>query len=178
MKPRRIGPLARRLLLVGGMAGCVSACVIPPPGDFAEADAGPSSPPVIVSAADPYEFPEMNVVRTDPPRLALTLRDVDLEDTLFVRLYVDYGLPVESNFAASCTAVPSGMQERIADCATSTLCNQITDEAPHFLEAMVADLEFLSDSDPLAEGQPPFRALPPTAAYSFRSWMMTCIAPQ
>ncbi len=172
MKPRRIGPLARRLLLVGGMAGCVCACVIPPPGDFAEADAGPSSPPVIVSAAPPFEFPLMNLEPGDQRRLVLTLRDVDVDDTLYVRFYADYGIDGQQGPVGECNAVPTGEQVRTADCATSTLCATISDAEPHMLEAMVADLDFL------AEGDPPFRALPPTAAYSFRSWMMTCTAAQ
>ena len=176
MKPQGIGPVARRLLLVGGMAGCVS-CVIPPPGDFAEGDAGPSSPPVFVSAAPAeFAFPGgtlFTLDRNDQRRLALTLRDVDVDDTLYVRLYVDYGLPSQDAAKGDCQAVPSSEQIRVADCSVFSLCNLVSDTEPHVLEGMVADLEFLSDSDPQGVGTP-FRKLPPTAAYSFRSWIFYC----
>ncbi|HTM23045.1 MAG TPA: hypothetical protein VL172_21140 [Kofleriaceae bacterium] len=152
------------------MSGLATACVIPPPGDFASGDAGPSAPPVLLSAApEEFAFPGvMTLDRGDQRRLILTLRDVDVDDTLFVRLFVDYGLPNQENSLSSCTALPTGEQTRVADCSTAQLCEPITDTAEHYLEAVVADREFLD------EGDPPFRALPETGASSARGWIMQC----
>ncbi len=159
-----------------------SGCVVPPPLEIGGADAGPSANPAIVSAS-PSElaFPGvMTVDRGDQRRLSLTLTDADLEDTLYVRIYRDYGLPVQDSSKSDCSAPPSGELTRIADCSIASLCNGVdeTDTSRKFVEAMVADRPFLSASDPRAEGQPPFRALPEDAAYSFRAWLMVCSPPQ
>jgi hypothetical protein len=173
MKLQGIGPVARPLLLVVLMFGTSVACVIPPPGDFAEGDAGPSSPPVVLSVSPPeFAPPEMLVDPDDQRRLLLTLRDVDVDDTLRVRIYIDYGVDdMPTPAVAFCTAVPSGEQIRVADCSAFNLCGQVTDGLDHLLEVMVADLEFLD------EGEPAFRALPETAASSIRGWSMRCSTP-
>jgi hypothetical protein len=169
MKAYGIGPVARPLLLVVLMAGSSVACVIPPPGDFAEGDAGPSSPPVLMSVSPPEFAPPVMVVEPDDQRrLGLTLRDIDVDDTLFVRIYIDYGVTAENPAVASCTAVPSSEQIRIADCSAANLCNTIPDTEEHLLEVMIADLDYLD------EGEPAFRALPETAASSIRGWKMRC----
>jgi len=166
------------ILLSAGTAGCV----VPPPLEIGGADAGSSANPAIVRAApNELAFPGvMTVDRGDQRRLSLTLTDADLDDTLYVRIYVNYALPTQDSPKSDCSAPPSGELTRIADCSIASLCNQVdeTDTSRQFVEAMVADRAFLSSSDPRAEGQPPFRALPEDAAYSFRSWLMICSPPQ
>jgi hypothetical protein len=154
------------------MLGTSVACVIPPPGDFAEGDAGPSSPPVLVSVSPPEFAPPVMVVEPDDQRrLLLTLRDVDVDDQLFVRIYIDYGVTAENSPVGFCNALPSGEQTRVADCSAANLCNLILDTEEHLLEVVVADLQFLN------EGEPAFRALPETAASSIRGWSMRCTTP-
>ncbi len=176
--------MARGLLEVLGMtfmlAGVLAlllgtACVYPAPLELDTPDGGPSSVPLIVSASpSEFAFPGiMAVDRGDQRSLFLSLRDNDLDDTLHVRLYVDYGRPSETGPLGECAAAAAGDKTRVADCSISSLCAN-ADPDQHVLEALVADREFLIESSPLGEGQPPFRRLPSNAAFSIRSWLMEC----
>jgi hypothetical protein len=177
------GAMARLLLCCSmGMYG--AACLIPPDLEPAGADAGPSSPPIIVAAQPPeLALPGPIVLdRADQRALALEVDDLDLADTLYVRLYVDYKrippLFEATPFLAECQAAPSGAAARIIDCPTNSLCTLIPDPDPggHVLEAMVSDRAFISDADPQAEGQEPFRAVadPTRAAHTISAWIMSC----
>jgi hypothetical protein len=168
------------LALVGISAGCI----FPPELEVGDSDAGPGSSPVILSAgpAPDFLFPGPLILdRQDPRTLSLTILDNDIDDVLHVSLYIDYGRPTAEPAYAACQAAPTGETTRILACPVNALCNPIadTDQGDHVLEAMVADREFLADSDPAAEGQALFRALrdPSRAAFSFRSWIMRCNAP-
>lgn len=161
-----------------------SACIFPPELDVATSDAGPGAPPVILSAgpAPEFTFPGPLVLdRQDTRTLSLTVSDNELDDVIHVRLYIDYDRPNPEPAYAECQAAPTGEITRILACDLTSICNPIadTDQGDHVLEAMVADREFLSDSDPAAEGQKAFRALrdPDRAAFSLRSWIMRCNAP-
>jgi hypothetical protein len=186
---RRDSPRVARLLLrsvriMPGALVAVAGCVLPADLEPAGADAGPSSPPVILFAtpADAYTIPgPILVSRDDSPRMSLTARDVDIDDNLYVRLYVDYEAPPDRlprPARADCQQVPSGTAERIISCPTNALCSDIPadDTSNHVLEAMIVDRTFLLDGDPAAEMQKPFRAVddPAHAGYSFVSWVMRC----
>jgi hypothetical protein len=156
----------------------VTACVIPPELEPDTGDAGPSSPPVIVEAgpSPDFQFPGPVVLaRQDSRRMSLTLKDNDVADVLYIKLYVDYGRPTATPAWADCQAAPSGVPVRIAECPVSALCTSIggNDASDHYLEAMVADRPFLAADDP---DQPPYRALDDIAraAWSVRSWLMRC----
>ena len=165
-------------VLAGVLAPLIGACVYPSPLELDTPDAGPSSVPLIVSASpNEFAFPGvMTIDRGDQRRLFLSLSDNDLDDTLHVRLYVDYGRPNEVSPLGECAAAATSEKTRVADCSISSLCTNVDpgDTNQRVLEAMVADREFLLDSSPLAAGQPPFRALPGNAAYSIRAWLMVC----
>jgi hypothetical protein len=161
--------------------GMGSACVIPPNLEPDDGDAGPSDTPIILEAqpAPDFSFPgPVQLHRPDDRVMSLNLRDADLADVLYVRLYVDYGRPAPTPAWTECQAAPSGEPVRIAACSVSSLCTSIggTDATDHLLEALVADRPFLSDADPGAVGQPPYRALDDVsrAAWSIRAWVMRC----
>ena len=171
-------------VLVGALAGPPSwGCVLPADLEPDVADAGPSSPPVVVGVSPPetYRLPGPIVVsREDSPLMGLIVRDNDVTDTLYVRLYVDYGAngPMDARPPrASCLEAANGTTERRVQCMTLALCSDIDpdDTETHVLEAMVADREFLPDNAP-SMGQPLFRALADRerAGFSFVSWVMTC----
>jgi hypothetical protein len=159
------------------------ACLIPPDLEPASQDAGGGSPPFIVSA-QPMEFAfpgPMILDHLDERTLSLEVQDADIQDTVFVQLYVDYNRaptnqPTPSY--ANCQAPPNDTAVRLVPCDTNSLCNSIasTDQGDHVLEAMVADRTFILDSDPQAEGQPPYRALaePQVASFNIYSWVMRC----
>ena len=175
-----------RVLVAGALVSPVGlGCVLPADLEPAGADAGPSSPPVILSANPPeYAFPGPIVVsRVDPPVMVLDAIDNDVEDSLSVKLYVDYGRPAPQPAFGECQSGPDegGSRERTIRCQTNALCNSVDleDTSNHVLEAMIADRPFLPLGDPAAEPQPDFRALAdwPRAGYSLSSWVMQCGAP-
>lgn len=170
------------LLLTSQSLG--SACIFPPELEVGTHDAGPSSPPIITSAgpAPDFLFPgPMILDRQDTRTLSLDVHDNDLDDVVFVRLYIDYGLPNPEPAYAECQAAPTGEATRVLACPVNSLCNPIgdSDQTFHTLEAMVVDREFLADSDPAAEGQPLYRAVRDESRVvpSFRSWVMRCNEP-
>jgi hypothetical protein len=162
------------LMAVPALVG--AGCILPPNFSVEEGDAGISnSPPEIVSAGpDGFEFPGEIVLdrgATETRRLRLTVRDSDLDDTLYARFFVDYELDQASPspFLVSCTGA-SGSEVRTHDCAVQPLCSQLAsdDTDRHLLEVMVADRAFLD------QGDPQFRALPDGALFTIRSWIFKC----
>jgi hypothetical protein len=179
------------VLLVAALASLPGwACILPPDLDASEADAGPSSPPVILSAspADAFAFPgPLRIVREDSPNMQLEAIDNDVNDSLYVRMYRDYERE-QANFMPTSPLVfcqapgPSQSRERSITCTqTSALCTfvDLEDTSEHIIEVMIADQPFIDDSEPEADGQPPFRALqnPGIASYSIRAWTMRCLPP-
>lgn len=178
----RVMPFLSVALMCSQLLG--GACVIAPELEVSSFDAGPSAPPVVLSAgpAPDFLFPgPIFLDRQDDRTLSLTVRDSDIDDVIHVRLYIDYGRPSPEPAYAECQAASTGEPTRVVACQVNSLCNPIadTDQGTHVLEAMVADREFLADSDPAAEGQDLFRALRERtrAGFSFRSWLMSCNAP-
>ncbi len=161
-------------ITAAGALGAGSGCVIPVPLELENADAGPTAAPVILSASpDEFSFPGPIVLDVnDTRRLGLTIRDPDRVNSLYIRIFVNYGLPNRSSYASECMVPgPSDSEIRVADCTTATICTAaLADGSDHYMQAMVSDREFLDLSDPRAEGQKPFQALPEDAAYSFASW--------
>lgn len=161
---------------------CAGACILPPPLEIGDVDAGTSVPPVVEQVLpDDFATPGP-AIKLEPGQsriMTLVVRDPDLSDTIFVRFFVDYNRPQPSNFKASCSAPPpvEGGPLRNVDCDTQTLCDGITpdNDTEHFLEAVVSDGAFLETSDPLAEGQPVFRAIPASASKTVTSWTMICL---
>lgn len=160
------------------MGTATSSCIIPPALEVEVDDAGVSSPPVIQSSAAPFEFPgPFTLSRDDTDAvISLTLYDLDLEDSLFVRLFLDYDPTSGAGLVADCTAPPTGDSNRVASCPASTICNRIdeSDTNLHTLEAMVTDRPWLTADDPAAEGQDPLRATALDSTPSIRGWTMRC----
>jgi hypothetical protein len=171
------------MMVVAGLTSLAlgaGGCVWPAPVELESADGGPGSPPVIISSGPAPEFAlpgPLVLDRSDNPLLSLTVRDNDIDEELFVRLYVDYGIDGEQRPARSgCVIPPSGAIERVGQCAVTPVCGDIEDddESEHLLEAMIADRRFLEETDRPPE-QPPHRGLPADAAYSIRAWIMRCL---
>ena len=177
-----MGMIVLGAVSAGVASSLLAGCIFPPelsPGNF---DAGASSPPLILSAgpAPDFLFPGPIILdRQDSRTLSLNVRDADLDDVIHVRLYIDYNRPDPEPAYAECQTAPTGDVTRVVACPLNSICNPIedTDQGDHVLEVMVADREFLSDSDPAAEGQDLYRALRDPAAFSIRSWVMRCNPP-
>lgn len=165
-----------------GFVVCLSTagCVIPPSLEVEVSDAGFSADPTIRSAASPFEFPgPFTVARDDTDvTLSLTLRDNDVDDTLFVRLFLDYDPESGAGLLSDCVSAPTGERDRVLGCPINTVCSLIEDgdTTLHNLEAHVTDRLWLTADDPGAADQPPLRAidLEAGAGDSVRGWTMRC----
>jgi len=167
------------LVMLGVLMMSVS-CILPPELEVGGFDAGRSSPPVVVDA-EPVQlkFPgPIMLEREDQRTLVLEIEDNDIEDTVYVQLYVDYSEDRAQPAHASCQASVTGTKTRRANCRVANICNAVDDldTSTHVLEAMVSDREFITDSNPAAEGQKPFRAVANAseAGISYRTWLFIC----
>ena len=117
----------------------LASCVIPPSLSVSE-DAGVNSPPAILSvSSDQVVLPEPGPVafeiggNTD---LSVSLIDTDADDTLYVRIFVDYNSPDRLDARSKCTA-GSGAARRTATCNLRSLCAS-TDLDPSSCPSRVA----------------------------------------
>jgi hypothetical protein len=163
-------------LVLAGLS--LSACVIPLSLEVEVSDAGISAPPIFRSAASPFEFPGPFTLARDATdvNISITLSDNDVDDTLFIRLFLDYDPESGAGLVTDCIAPPTGELERLAGCVADTICSRIEigDTTFHTLEAHVTDRLWLTADDPDAEGQRPLRAIAIDAAESERSWTVRC----
>lgn len=151
--------------------------MIPPSAELEEDDEAFGSPPVI-AASGPSEFAAPGPIileRGSEEDIVLTILDNDVEESSHVRMFVNY--PDDVAVRAECEAPPTGERERIVECPMRNLCDGVPDEdeSRQFLEAVVADRDFLPDNHEDATDQPANRALPPAAGFSFRAWMLICL---
>ncbi len=167
--------LASAVLL--GSVLAAPACVVPPPLELDQPDAGPNAPPIFTAASDSAGTPirppgVVTVNRLDlTGRLSFTLYDVDADDTLYVRLYVDYDSNAPLPARSDCFAPPpaAGTQLRTAsDCEKAILCNPADVGVPHRLEADVSDR-------PLAQPTSNHRDIEPPGLGSTWTWQLQCI---
>jgi hypothetical protein len=110
----------------------VAGCVVPPPLEVESGDAGANAPPIILEARDQASNPlrppaTLTVNRAVPGELRLTLYDIDLEDELFVQLFVDYDPADPRDADVNCGAPPPAAgtvdpERRSATCTTAGLC--------------------------------------------------------
>jgi hypothetical protein len=168
------------LLVAAGTAIAVTGCVIPPPLDIDEGDAGGNFRPNIVAAGPAPDFSGASIVldrQGEERRLSLTIEDHDLGDTQYIKLFVDYDPAAPTPPLGDCIAQTTDTLQRVADCPVRSLCNAVADgdQNLHDLEALVADRPFYKDNE-VPEGEPLYRALPPDGLTDSRHWAMTCNA--
>lgn len=102
------------------------ACVIPP-SLRVEDDAGVNSPPAILAVtSDQVAYAEPGPVFVERGEMAgnvvVSLIDTDVNDTLYVRIFIDYHMPERLPPRVACTAAPNGTAQRTATCNMSGLC--------------------------------------------------------
>ncbi|WP_428262447.1 hypothetical protein [Haliangium sp.] len=151
------------------VAAVAASCVVPPPLQTEQVDAGLNSIPVMVDS--PFQATgTIAIPRDQQEPVTLTVRDLDQGDSVYVFFYVDYGLPELGPPLNECRA-SGGKSDRQLTCALNSLCYRIPspDDQLHFLEAVIAD------RDRLDSGEPINRAFPEGTGLSYRAWLMTCI---
>jgi hypothetical protein len=160
----------RHHAVIGWLCLGLAGCVIPPPLERENLDASVNSIPVITRLDPNFPSPgPIAIHRREQEPMSLTVRDNDLNDTVYVYLFVDYNYPRPVPPLSSCQSSVTEL-DRTLTCPLNTLC--AFEEGPpdqlHFLEALVTDRALLP------EGEPLYRALPPGTGVSHRAWLMTC----
>lgn len=164
-----IGRLVRALpfvLLAGG-------CVIPPSLSSNTSDAGVNSPPMIVDVKSqvalkegaPETFPVLN-----PDPLTIDLLDTDVNDTLYVRIFVDYNNLDATPVRVQCGATgASKTAQRALVCNINGLCESKDVGTTHSMSIVVFDRQPLDDGS-----QPLYQAMPPDGLSTDRFYYLNC----
>lgn len=152
-------------------------CVIPPSLQVDNQDAGVNSPPAILSVtSDLQALPEPGPVLFDrgasAGNLSLSLIDTDVQDTLYVRIFVDYNLPDRLPPRAQCMASPNMKPVRTVTCGLASLC------ALGDLGVQRSMSIIVSDRLPVESGDPPFQELPSGGLATSRFYFLKCQPPQ
>jgi hypothetical protein len=118
--------LAIEALLLMMLCAALVGCVIPP-SLRPEDDAGTDSPPAILTVSgDRTAFAEPGPVVLEQGSTASTLNlhllDTDVDDDLYVRLFVDYNAPDRLPPRIACNVPHTGKPLRDASCNVSGLC--------------------------------------------------------
>jgi hypothetical protein len=155
----------------------MTACVVPPPLDVDNADAGLNSPPIITAARDaalnslrPPATLTVNLMTQPPAQLDMTLFDLDVADELTVQMFVDYDVaPLDARVTCISPGSADGDATRNLSCTTSGLCLPADVGTPdsHRLEIEVYDGR--------PEDLPPYRTPPPGTQFSTWTLDLICI---
>ncbi|HUQ04418.1 MAG TPA: hypothetical protein VM261_18085 [Kofleriaceae bacterium] len=157
-------------------AAMAAGCVIPPDLDVDRDASIVNSAPVLLDVRDeagnPFERPGPRDVTVGQGRLVLTISDPDLSDTLFVRYFLDYGLPAPTPARGQCEAAPGSTPtlERQITCSLVGVCTTPALGPDHVFEIEVFDRPPVVD-DPTRL----FRALDPPGLSSGWWWQATCV---
>jgi len=179
-------PMARRVhfaptvLLIVVATALLTGCP-PPPLSLDEPDAAPNSAPGITSVRNESgeEFhigTEANSVIAGPASqssMTLTVVDSDIEDTLYVRGFLDYRVDAPSSALAVCNVGPSTprSQSRTVTCSLAAYCTAADiPTSPHRMDIVVSD-RLPDDSGVLV---PPRYAVPPPGLQATRTYVIQC----
>lgn len=137
-------PLALCATLVG--------CVIPPSLKV-EDDAGVNSPPAILSVtgtSDALAEPGPYFVESQSAgALTVSVIDTDVADTLFLRIFVDYNIPVGDRPAprVKCAVPQTNQPVRTATCNLAGICQLSEAGEQHNMTIVVFDRMPVDDGD-------------------------------
>lgn len=164
-------PIALSMLLVG--------CVIPPSLSVENQDAGVNSPPAITAVraeSDSYFEPGPIPLVKGEGSLAFSLLDIDTNDTLYVRIFVDYTVDDPDPARAQCMSPPSESTRRSITCDVGAVCNDATiAKTDANIDVLMTTVVF--DRQPLDSGEPMFQAMPEGGLSTSRSFKLSCSAP-
>jgi hypothetical protein len=168
--------LAIEALLLMMLCATLVGCVFPPQLQ-PEEDAGTDSPPAITSvsgdqtAAFIEPGPVVLAQGATGSSLLITLLDTDVNDTLYVRLFVDYNAPDKLPPRVICGAAPTGKPMRTATCNVSGLCMSADVGVQRNLTIVV------SDRKPADFGDDP-QKIDLSGASTDRFYFLKCQPPQ
>lgn len=139
--------MARRVHGAGlVLLATLGGCVIPPPLQTDQPDAGANHPPSFRSVRDgtgeELVRPGPHTFVVGSGELRITAADTDVGDTLFFRMYVDYGIERQTPVRAECMAAPGPTPtlERTTTCSLIGVCSDdLADTLTHVFELDVLD---------------------------------------
>ena len=156
-----------------------TGCIIPPSLAVDNQDAGIDSPPAITSVrSSTQEFQEPGPVEfvvapdTQDQSIDLALIDADVDDTLYVRVFVNYYPASPTAPRATCTAATTGTPVRNTTCNLQALC--LPADAGNtnlWMQIVVFDRPILD------AGTPPFKAMAPGGLSTDQTYNLLCEQP-
>jgi hypothetical protein len=164
------------------LLSCATACVVPPPLELDQPDAGANHPPILRrvrnSAGVELVRPSSGTIEfvVGEGELIVTTEDADTNDTLFVRMYFDYGFPADPTpVRVGCQAAPGAMPtvSREITCPLPGLCvdSSTLGDGMHILEIDVLDRE------PVSSVRRPFRDVLAPGEVATGAWNIKCVLP-
>jgi hypothetical protein len=164
--------------LLGFLLIPFAGCVLPPTLSVDTSDGGVNSPPAIIAVrSDEQELPEPGPVNFETGinagTMAISLIDTDVDDDLYVRLFVNYTVAQPTSPRSTCETAPTGTTQRTATCTLRALClaEDVGNTTPLFLTVQVFDRKV----DDLQA--PPFKAMPEGGLTTSRSYFLNCQDP-
>lgn len=172
----RLGSHAVARALHVAVAAAMTGCIFPPTLSVDNQDAGIDSPPAITSVRSntqellepgPVEFAAFPTAQS----VDLTLIDSDVQDTLYVRVFVNYFVSAPTSPVATCTAAPTGTPIRTISCDLTGLCSQANEinNQDLWMEIVVFDRP-VQDS-----GTPLYKAISSDGLSTDRTYQLLCL---
>jgi hypothetical protein len=150
----------------------LGACVIPPSLSVeGDGGVGDSPPAILALSSDQQQLTQPGPASFGVGQMStaiVSMVDTDLNDTLFVRWFVDYSTQNPLPARVECFAPPSGSATRSAQCDLHTLCVQKDVGVERDLSIVVFDRPLM---DP---GNPPFQQMQPGGISSSWFFHLAC----
>lgn len=158
--------------VVLGVTSYMAGCIFPPSLSVDVQDAGIDSPPAIIAVrSSSQELRDGDIALfavNQMDTLNLTLLDTDVEDTLYVRIFVNYSPTNLSGPRAFCQSAAGASAVRTATCDTQALCLPEDRDGEQLMRIVVFDRQVLDS------GTPAFMAMPAGGQSTSRVYPLRC----
>jgi hypothetical protein len=148
----------------------MAACVLPVPGSLDDPDAGVlDADPVIIDSNPVMPYLKPLVANQ---QFSVTLRDADLKDTLFLRIFRNYETnpgPIDAVMVPNDIQNPKEVRGPVS-LNTGAWCPGALAGTTITVDVMVADRPFDAD----ITRAPQYRVVTQNGKGSIRSWVLTC----
>lgn len=149
----------------------MGACVLPVPGDLGDPDAGVLDADPIVYDSSPA-MPYLKQLVSGQQFYTVTLRDADLADTLYLRIFRNYDVspgPIDAKTVPNDVQNPKELRGPV-QLETSSWCPAQLAGQTIVIDVMVADRPFDADISKM----PQYRVVTQNGKGSIRSWVLIC----
>ncbi len=134
----------------------MTGCFLPPSLSVDTQDAQTDSPPEIlaisVDGSPQAENSTVSFTQNDPSTMTATLIDTDLDDTLYVDVFVNYSIANPNPPRVTCTAGPGATPQRTASCNMMPLCQKADLGQTEDMTVVVFDRQPLEAGTPNYQG--------------------------